>query len=87
MIAGSSTPPIYYAFYCDDYTTQRNTYLGFIWLTNILALLYILHPIKFEKRSTRMAVQIAMFFAGGSSVAIPLTKMLWYRDPAHMSEF
>jgi predicted membrane channel-forming protein YqfA (hemolysin III family) len=57
MIAGSTTPAIYYGFYCEETTYYRNLYLALVWGSNTLALLYVLNPpFKFESHSLRMVI-------------------------------
>ena len=87
MIAGSCTPPIYYGFYCDESAKLRNTYLALVWVTNTLALLYIMSPYKFKSHTMQQSVQFLSFFLGGSSVILPVTHMRYFRDPALMYEF
>jgi predicted membrane channel-forming protein YqfA (hemolysin III family) len=56
MIAGSSTPPLYYGFYCEEDTFYRRASLSLVWIANIASLCYVLFPYKFKSHSVQMAI-------------------------------
>jgi len=56
MIAGSSTPPLYYGFYCEEDTFNRRASLSLVWIANMASLCYVLFPYKFKSHSLQMAI-------------------------------
>ena len=65
MIAGNSTPMIYYGFMCPQTTFYRNLYLGAIWIIAIIALVLVFSP---NSHNLKWLKVVVFLFAGWSTV-------------------
>jgi adiponectin receptor len=87
MVAGSTTPSIYYGFYCEESKFYRNLYMSIVWASNMSAMVFLLLPIKFKSYSTASTIRVVSFVLGACGAWFPIIHMRHWRDPDLMYNF
>jgi predicted membrane channel-forming protein YqfA (hemolysin III family) len=86
QIMGSSTPPFYYGFYCEESRYYRNLYLYGGWAVCILAGVVVLFPFGLKMQHRAYLCAVAFIFAGWSTLP-GCMHLAWNRDPRLMYEW
>jgi len=79
MIAGSSTPPIYYAFACQQLQQWRFFYLGLIYFLCSLTLILMMLP--YFDRDDMSSYRAGLYLLTGLSALFPVTHIIPSSSP------
>lgn len=85
MIAGSSTPPIYYSFACEQLEEWRFFYLGLIYTFGLIT--FTLMMIPYFDQDHLAPLRSFMFSCFGLSPIIPVMHIVWIVDPQYINHF
>lgn len=85
MIAGSSTPPIYYSFGCPQAEYFRNLYLVLIWGSCFVTLIIMMVP--YFDQDHFHAFRGLLFMFTGLVPLVPAAHLKYFMDDPHMSHF
>ena len=85
MIAGSSTPPIYYCFYCEELAIERYVFSSFMALTCTLTYIVILTP-KYDS-AEYIKLRGSLFVACGLSTVVPCLYMEFCLQEKYLDDF
>lgn len=85
MIAGSSTPPIYYAFACPQLRPWGWFYLGMIYAFSSITLICMMIP--YFDRDDMHAVRAKLYMVTGLSAIIPVTHIILFIDAEYLQDF
>jgi predicted membrane channel-forming protein YqfA (hemolysin III family) len=82
MIAGSSTPPLYLGFFCDELKVYRWAYIGFMWFISIVASILTFFPDR-----TNQIFRAIVFFLAGASILPGVIHLRYFTDPDLLPDF
>jgi len=85
MIAGSSTPPIYYAFACQQLQQWRFFYLGLIYFLCSLTLILMMLP--YFDRDDMSSYRAGLYLLTGLSALFPVTHIILFVEPQYLQNF
>lgn len=85
MIAGSSTPPIYYAFSCPELRQWQMIYLGMTYVLCSITLCLILVP--YFDRADMFKFRAAAYVITGLSALLPVSHIKLYIEPHFLQDF
>ena len=85
MIAGSSTPPIYYAFSCPELRFWQLSYLGLVYFLSSITIVLILFP--YFNRDDMYAFRAAAYVLTGLSAIFPVSHVVFFLEPHFMQDF
>lgn len=85
MIAGSSTPPIYYAFSCPELRQWSLFYLGLVYTFSFITLCLIMIP--YFDRDDLHWMRATMYVMTGFVNLFPVSHIVLYVEPQYLQDF
>ena len=85
MIAGSTTPPVYYSFGCDELQDWRWFYLGLIYAVNFITMVTMMIP--YFDRDDMQSLRSIMFVSTAGFAVFPVCHIVYHVDPEFLPRF
>jgi len=85
LISGSSAPPIYYSFACQQLSQFRFFYMAFCY--GLCGITLVVMMLPYFDRDEFNNLRGYLFMATGGGVALPLIHILFYIEPEYLPHF
>lgn len=85
MISGSATPPFYYFYMCKEQAHLKVVFLGFIWVSSLIALVVSMRPN--QKDFKNQWILAASFIAAGYSSLPGFLHLAFFQEDKYLKVF